>query len=61
MSWKHRLQAVLAALFGVQSEQNRHAQFTGSPWPYVALGAVLILLFVLTLVGIVKLVLGGEG
>ncbi|WMC11166.1 DUF2970 domain-containing protein [Oceanimonas pelagia] len=61
MNWKHRLQAVLAAMFGVQSERNRRAQFSGSPWPYVILGAILILLFVLALLGIVRLVLGGEG
>lgn len=57
MNWKHRLQGVLAALFGVQSEHNRRRQFSGSPWPWVALGVVLILVFVLALLGIVKMVL----
>ena len=57
MKWKHRMQGVLAAMFGVQSEHNRQAQFSGSPWPWMALGVVFILLLVLALVGVVKLVL----
>ncbi|OXY83483.1 DUF2970 domain-containing protein [Oceanimonas doudoroffii] len=58
MNWKYRLQGVLAAMFGVQSEQHRRAQFSGSPWPYVAMGVVVIVLFVLALLGVVQLVLG---
>ncbi|WP_375057282.1 DUF2970 domain-containing protein [Zobellella sp. DQSA1] len=57
MSWKHRLQAVVAALFGVQSEKNRQQQFQGSPWPYIGAGALAILGFVLLLVLVVRLVL----
>ncbi|MCC4266057.1 DUF2970 domain-containing protein [Oceanimonas baumannii] len=57
MNWKHRLQGVLAALFGVQSEQHRRMQFSGSPWPYITLGVVFITLFVLMLLAVVKWVL----
>ncbi|MGR7920042.1 hypothetical protein CGX12_18750 [Zobellella denitrificans] len=57
MNWKHWLQAVAAALFGVQSEKNRQLQFRGSPWPYIGLGAMAILLFVLLLMLVVRLVL----
>lgn len=40
--------SVLAALFGVQSEQARARDFTqGNPWPYIAIGIVFIILFVL--------------
>lgn len=57
MNWKHRLQAVAAALFGVQSEHHRQLQFQGSPWPYIGLGVLAIVLFVLLLVLIVRWVL----
>lgn len=40
--------SVLAALFGVQSEEARARDFTqGNPWPYIAIGIVFIILFVL--------------
>jgi hypothetical protein len=57
MSWKHRLQAVAAALFGVQSQQNRQQQFSGSPWPYLGLGALAIVGLVIILLLVVRLVL----
>jgi hypothetical protein len=57
MSWKHRLQAVVAALFGVQSQQNRQQQFSGSPWPYLSLGALAIVGLVIILLLVVRLVL----
>ena len=57
MSWKHRLQAVAAALFGVQSQQNRQQQFNGSPWPYLGLGALAIVVLVVLLLWVVRLVL----
>lgn len=59
MSWKHTLQAVAAALFGVQSEKNRQLQFQGNAWPYILLGAAAIGLFVLALLAIVHWVLPG--
>jgi hypothetical protein len=57
MNWKQRLQAVVAALFGVQSQQNRQRQFSGSPWPYLGLGAVAIAGLVVCLLLVVRLVL----
>ncbi|WP_417614128.1 DUF2970 domain-containing protein [Oceanisphaera sp.] len=57
MNWKHRLQAVAAALFGVQSHKNRQLQFSGSPWPYLLIGVAAIVLFVLILLQVVRLVL----
>jgi hypothetical protein len=51
--------SVLAAGFGVQSEQNRQRDFVaGSAKTYVIVGVIGTILFVLTLYGIVKLVLG---
>ena len=45
----------LAALFGVQSDRNRQRDFNhGNPVIYVAVGAVFVILFVLTLVLIVS-------
>lgn len=47
--------SVLAALLGVQSEKNRQRDFNhGNPAVYVAIGAVFVVLFVLTLVAIVN-------
>ncbi|MGF1699933.1 DUF2970 domain-containing protein [Photobacterium makurazakiensis] len=41
------LLSVGAALFGVQSDQNRHRDFSqATPWPYIIGGILLILLFV---------------
>ncbi|RUO76814.1 DUF2970 domain-containing protein [Pseudidiomarina taiwanensis] len=52
------LVSVIAALFGVQSEQNRQRDFSkGNPKAYIAVGIVLIVLFVLSLVLIVQAVL----
>lgn len=47
--------SVLAALFGVQSDKNRQRDFNhGNPAVYVAIGAVFVILFVLTLVLVVS-------
>ncbi|PHR66224.1 DUF2970 domain-containing protein [Pseudidiomarina marina] len=47
--------SVLAALFGVQSDKNRQRDFNhGNPVIYVAVGAVFVILFVLTLVLVVS-------
>ncbi|WP_116474277.1 DUF2970 domain-containing protein [Zobellella maritima] len=59
MSWKQILQAVAAALFGVQSEQNRRLQFQGSPWPYICIGTAAIVLLVMALLALVNWVLPG--
>jgi hypothetical protein len=54
--------SVLAAFFGVQSEANRERDFTqGKPSQFILVGFLLTLVFVLLLLGIVKLVLTSVG
>ncbi|QSA97950.1 DUF2970 domain-containing protein [Methylococcus sp. EFPC2] len=54
--------SVLAAGFGVQSQKNRERDFVaGSAKSYVIVGVIATVLFVLTLYGIVKLILGLAG
>lgn len=50
--------SVIAALFGVQTEQNRQRDFQhGKPALYIAIGVGFIVLFVLSLLLIVNWVL----
>ena len=50
--------SVAAAFFGVQSEANRQRDFTrGRPGQFFIIGLVATALFVLVMIGIVKLVL----
>ncbi|MCC5854237.1 MAG: DUF2970 domain-containing protein [Idiomarina sp.] len=50
--------SVLAAMFGVQTEKNRVRDFNQkNPLPYIIIGALFIILFVLTILSIVSLVL----
>lgn len=52
------LQSVLAAAFGVQSGKNRERDFTqGKPSHFILLGLLFTALFVLVIIGVVKLVL----
>jgi hypothetical protein len=52
------IHSVLAAFFGVQSEANRRRDFTrGKPSQYIIVGLIATALFVLVMIGIVKLVL----
>ena len=52
------MKSTMAAFFGVQSNANRERDFThGKPSHFIAMGLLLGLVFVLTLVGIVQLVL----
>lgn len=52
------IQSVLWALLGVQSDQNREQDFTqGNPITFIIIGLIAVVLFVLSLVLIVKLVL----
>lgn len=49
--------SVIAAAFGVQSEDNRERDFSqGNPVVYIVAGLVFTAVFVLTLIGIVALV-----
>lgn len=50
--------SVFAAMFGVQTENNRKRDFSnGRPIHYIAIGVIFILLFVLGLLGLVSWVL----
>ena len=51
--------SVLAAAFGVQSDANRQRDFTqGSAKTYIIAGLIFTILFIMALVGVVKLVVG---
>ncbi|NBY21764.1 MAG: DUF2970 domain-containing protein [Gammaproteobacteria bacterium] len=51
--------SVVAAAFGVQTAANRERDFQGgSAIPYLVAGVIFTLLFILGIVGVVKLVLG---
>ncbi|MGF1685337.1 DUF2970 domain-containing protein [Photobacterium japonica] len=59
-SLRQVLKSVLGALFGVQSEQHRHADFSQHRvWPYVVIGVVAIALFVGILVAFSQWVVAG--
>ena len=49
------VKSVAAALFGVQSQQNHHQDFKhSSPWPFIIIGTIAILLLVITLIAIAQ-------
>jgi len=50
--------SVLAALFGVQTEANRRRDFSqGNPLAYIIVFIILLVAFVLSIAGIVRLVM----
>ena len=54
--------SVLAAMLGVQKSKNYQRDFQyGKPGQYIILGIVFVTLFILILVGIVRLVLSLAG
>lgn len=56
------IQSVLAAGFGVQSQAARERDFTrGRPIHYIVAGTIGTILFILTLVIIVRVVLSAAG
>ena len=56
------LWSVMASMFGVQSSRRREADFThGKPMHYILVGLLMTVLFILTVWGVVKLVLGLAG
>ncbi|MCL1112058.1 DUF2970 domain-containing protein [Shewanella basaltis] len=58
MSFRRVLGSTIAAFFGVQTDQNRRQDFQSrSALPFIIMGIVLALSFVLTLLFIVNLVL----
>jgi len=56
------IKSVLAAMVGIQSEENRKRDFEqGNLWNYLAVGVVMVFLFVITLVSIVNSILEEAG
>lgn len=56
------LQSVNAAFFGVQSSKNRERDFKqGKASHYIVVGLIMTVVFILLMVGVVKLVLRGAG
>ncbi len=54
--------SVLASFFGVQSEKNRQRDFAaGKPVVFIGVAIVLTVLFVLSLIVVVKLMLRNAG
>lgn len=54
--------SVIASMFGVQSSRRRQEDFTtGSPWPYIVVGLVMTVVFILSVWFVVKLVLKAAG
>lgn len=54
--------SVLASFFGVQSEKNRRRDFTsGKPMVFIGVAIVLTVLFVFSLLLVVKLMLRNAG
>lgn len=52
--WKI-IKSVLAALFGVQSQQQRRQDFNQqSPWPFIIIGGIIIVGFVVILIAIAR-------
>jgi len=55
---KQVIKSVLAAAIGVQSTENRERDFEGgSLSSYIIVGAIVVLLFILTLVTLVSFIL----
>jgi hypothetical protein len=60
--WKQTIGSVLAAAFGVQSGKNRQRDFSrGRARNFIIGGVVFTVLFVLTIMVVVKLVLRSAG
>ena len=58
LTLRQMLQSILAGALGVQSGKNRARDFDqGKPAHFVALGLAFTLLFILVILGVVKLVL----
>lgn len=55
LSWWHMVHSVLSAFFGVQSKKRANKDFQqGNFKIYAAIGIVATIVFILTIVGIVK-------
>jgi len=55
---KHVIQSVLAAAIGVQTKENQERDFTsGSLSSYIIVGAIAVVIFILTLLTIISFIL----
>lgn len=55
------LQSVMAGALGVQSSKRQEEDFSGhSPWPYIVVGILFTVGFVVTLIMIVRWVLATQ-
>ena len=63
LSILHILTSVLAAAVGVQSKKNQEKDFNGkgSIYIYITAGIIFTVLFVITIVTVVKSILAGAG
>ncbi|MGY5450774.1 DUF2970 domain-containing protein [Agarivorans sp. MS3-6] len=51
------LKSVLGALLGVQSDKQRQHDFThGKAWKFILLGIVMVIVFVLSIIALVKVI-----
>ncbi len=58
-SWWQVIKSVLAAFMGIQSKSNREHDFTkGNVVSYIVVGIAATIVFILTLVFIIKLIIG---
>ncbi len=56
------LQSVLAAMFGVQSEEKREKDFEGGSFAsYIFVGIIMTIVFVLSIVWIANSIVDGSG
>lgn len=54
--------SIFAALLGVQKRANYERDFQhGRPWQYIILGLVFVVIFILIIVGVVRLVMSLAG
>jgi hypothetical protein len=52
------IQSVLAAMFGIQSDEKREQDFAnGNPVNFIVIGIVMVMIFIMTLVAIVNSIL----
>lgn len=62
LSFWQVIKSTLAAMFGVQSKKNLGQDFQhGKPIHYIVAGIIFATLFLLTVIGLVKLFLGQAG
>lgn len=61
-TWFEVVKSVGAAFFGVQSEANRRRDFTyGKLYPFVVVGIVATIAFILVIAGIVHVIVSRAG